>query len=89
MGLDRAAKFGTIGAAGTVLIALGTVGLGWVAWADRVAGADGMALGTVVLVGIAGMAATVLFLFVVVGAFVDRELADRGLDGSTDDETSA
>lgn len=87
MDLDRAAKFGIIGAVGVVLISLGTVGLGWVAWTDRVAGAEGMALGTVVLVGIAGTAATVLFLFVVVAAFVDRELAARGLDRSGENET--
>lgn len=89
MELDRAAKYGSIGAVGVVLISLGTVGLAWVAWADRVAGAEGMAFWTVVLVGISGMAVAVLFLFVVIGAFLDRELADRGLDGAEDDETSA
>jgi hypothetical protein len=87
MDLDRAAKFGTIGAVGVVLISVGTVGLGWVAWTDRIAGAEGMALGTVALVGIGGLAATILFLFVVVGAFVDRKLAARGLDGAGEDET--
>lgn len=87
MELDRVAKFGTIGAVGVVLISLGTVGLGWIAWTDRIAGAEGMALGTVVLVGIAGTAVAVLFLFVVVGAFVDRELAARNLDRSEEDET--
>jgi len=89
MELDRAAKFGTIGAVGVILIALGTVGLGWVAWADRIAGAEGMTLGTVVLVGIGGTAAAVLFLFVVIGAFIDRELAARGVDGPGDDEMRA
>jgi hypothetical protein len=34
----------------------------------------------VLFVGIAGTATTVLFLFVVIGAFLDRELEARGLD---------
>jgi hypothetical protein len=88
MQLDRAAKFGSIGAAGVVLISLGTVGLARLAWADRLAGAEGRAAGTVGLVAVLGMAVTVLFLFVVIGAFVDRELEARGLDDSSEDGTT-
>jgi len=32
------------------------------------------------IVGISGTAITILFLFVVIGAFIDRELEVRGLD---------
>lgn len=86
MELDRVAKFGTIGAVGVVLILSSTVGLGLIAWTDRVAGAEGMALGTVALVGIAGTAVAVLFLFVVIGTFTHRELAARGLGRSEGNE---
>ena len=81
MDLGRAAKFGSVGAIGVVLIALGTAGLMGLAWADRVSGSEGMAIGTVILVGVGGTATAVLFLFVVMGAFLDRELEARGLEG--------
>jgi len=82
MDLDRVAKFGSVGAIGVVLVSLGTCGLIWLAWNDRVSGAEGMAIGTMILVGIAGTAIAILFLFVVVGAFLDRELEARGLGNS-------
>jgi hypothetical protein len=82
MELGRAGKFGTIGAIGVILISLGTLGVAWLAWADRVAGAEGDAIGTMVIVGIAGTGIAVLFLFVVIGAFLDRELEARGLASS-------
>lgn len=83
MDLDRVAKFGVIGAVGIVLISLGTGGLMGLAWADRVVGHEGRAMGTVAVVGIVGTAVAVLFLFVVIGAYLDRELEARGL---VDDE---
>lgn len=79
MDLGRAARYGVIGAVGFVIISLGTGGLMQLAWADRVAGYEGKAMGTVALVGILGTAVAVLFLFVVIGAFLDRELEARGL----------
>jgi hypothetical protein len=82
MDLGRATKFGSVGAVGVVLIALGTAGLMGMAWADRISGSEGMAIGTVILVGIGGTVTAVLFLFVVIGAFLDRELEARGLEGS-------
>jgi hypothetical protein len=88
MELDRTAKFGTIGAAGVVGLSLGTFGLARAAWADRVAGAEGQAAGIVGLVVIGGLAVTVPFLFVVVGAYIDRELAARGLDDSGAERTT-
>lgn len=82
MNLGRATKYGLVGAIGVILLSLGTYGLMELAWADRVAGAEEMAFRTVMLVGLAGTAVTVLFLFVVIGAFVDRELEARGLSDS-------
>jgi hypothetical protein len=80
MDLDRAAKFGSVGAVGVVFLSLSSSVLMAMAWNDRISGSEGTAIGTVMLVGIAGTAVTVLFLFVVIGAFLDRELEARGLD---------
>ncbi|WP_318569349.1 hypothetical protein [Salinigranum marinum] len=79
MDLARAAKFGSVGATGVILISFGSAGLMGMAWADRISGSEGMAIGSMMMVGIAGTAITVLFLFVVIGAFLDRELEARGL----------
>lgn len=79
MDIGRAAKFGSLGAIGVILIYLGTYSLMGVAWADRVAGSEGDAIGTIMIVGIAGTALAILFLFVVFGAFLDQELEARGL----------
>lgn len=79
MDLGRAARFGFVGAIGVILITLGTYGLMGLAWADRVAGSEGNAIATMTIVGIAGMAVGILFLFVVIGAYLDRELEARGL----------
>lgn len=79
MDLGRVAKFGSVGAIGVVLISLGTAGLMGMAWADRISGSEGMAVGTMIIIGIAGTAITILFLFVVIGAFLDRELDEREL----------
>ncbi|MDS0283503.1 hypothetical protein [Haloarcula onubensis] len=80
MRLDRTAKFGTVGAAGVLLVALTTAGLSVVEWNSRITGAEGSALQTIALVVAGGIAVAVVFLFVVIGAYIDRELAARGLD---------
>jgi hypothetical protein len=80
MDLGRSLKFGAIGAVGVVLALLATVGLSWIVWADRITGAEGDATSTIGLVVIAGVAVAVVFLFVVIGGFVDRELAARERD---------
>lgn len=80
MDLGRAGTFGSIGAIGVLLIALGTYGLMGVAWADRISGAEGKTVNTILIIGIAGGAMAIVFLFVVIGAFLDRELEARGLD---------
>jgi hypothetical protein len=82
MDLGRAGKFGSVGAFGVILISLGTFGLMGIAWSDRVSGAEGMAIGTMILVGIGGTAITIVFLFVIIGAFLDQELEARGLGNS-------
>jgi hypothetical protein len=76
----RAARFGAVGAVGVVLVALSTYGLVGMVWSERISGSGGMVIGTVLLVAIAGTATAVVFLFVVIGAFLDRELEARGLD---------
>jgi uncharacterized protein YybS (DUF2232 family) len=39
-------------------------------------------MNTVALIGIVGVAVTVVFLFVVIGEYVDRELDERRVDPS-------
>jgi hypothetical protein len=80
MDLGRATRFGSVGAIGVILISLGTAGVMGMAWADRISSSEGMALGSMMIIGIAGTAFTIVFLFVVIGAFLDRELEARGLD---------
>jgi hypothetical protein len=81
MELGRAARYGTLGALGVVVALLGTLGLSWIVWSDRISGHEGQAMGSVLIVVVGGVAATVVFLFVVIGAFIDRELEARGLGG--------
>lgn len=69
-----------VGAIGVVLISLGTLGLMGIAWAERAAGFEGRAIGTILIIGVGGTAVSIVFLFVVIGAFLDRELEARGLD---------
>ncbi len=52
--LGRAVGFGTVAAAGVVLVSLTTLGPSWLVWADRVSGRDGMPVVGVVLVGLGG-----------------------------------
>jgi len=85
MRIDRAAKFGLVGAVGAIAISLATFGLARIAWMNRTAGFEGRAMGTVAIVLIAGVAVTLMFLFGVIGVFVDRKLAARGI-GPEDEE---
>lgn len=80
MEIDRAAKFGAIGSIGVILVMLGTFWLGWEVWADRISGQEGKAMGNIMIIGVSGTAVTIMFLFVVIGEYVDRELQARGLD---------
>lgn len=78
--LDRVAKFGVIGAIGISLISLGAFWLMEITWANRVAGVEGKARGTVLIIAVAGTALAIFFLFIVIGGFIDRELEARGID---------
>lgn len=79
MDLGRAAKFGFVGALGVILLSLGTYGLMGLVWANRISGVEGRATDTMMIIGIAGTAVAILFLFVVIGGYLDRELEARGL----------
>lgn len=78
MRIDRAAKFGVIGAVGVATVSLVTLWLMQSARADAIRPGD--ATPTVLIVGIAGTAAALIYLFAVIGAFVDRKLEARELD---------
>lgn len=78
MRIDRAAKFGIAGAIGVTAISLATVGLMLKVQADAIRAED--AVIRMAMVGVAGTWANLLFLFGVIGVFVDRKLAAHGLD---------
>lgn len=78
MDLGRTARYGTIGAVGVTLGGLGTAWVARMAWADSITPEVGTR--SVAIIWVMGTMLTVLFLFLVVGAFVDRELEARGLD---------
>ncbi len=80
MNFGRAAKYGSIAAGGALLISIGTGGLMRIAWAERTAGFEGRAMGVVLLVASAGLIVATMYLFIVIGAFLDREFEARGLD---------
>lgn len=79
MNLGRASKFGLVGAIGVIIISIGAYGLMAMAWSDRIRGSEGMVIASIVIIGIAGMGIGVVFLFLVIGAFLDRELEARGI----------
>jgi hypothetical protein len=80
MDLGRAAKFGAIGGLATILVLLGTAGLSSLVWSNRLSGAEGKAMATILIIWLAATAVTIIFLFVLLGAFIDREFESRGLD---------
>ncbi len=82
MELGRAAKYGSIATGGAILISIGTGWLMQIAWAERTAGFEGKAMGVVMLVALAGLTVAIMFLFIVIGAFVDREFEARGVEKS-------
>ena len=83
MRLDRAAKFGLFGSVGFVVISLGIFAM--VREVQR-----GVKRGTleadvtILMILIGGTTVGLIFLFVLVGEYVDRELESRGLANSRD-----
>lgn len=80
MDLGLAFKYGTIGAFGVILSLLGTLGLSWIVWSDRISGQEGKAVVTIILIVVTAMAVSIVFIFVIIGEFIDRELEAHGLD---------
>lgn len=77
MRIDRAAKFGIIGTIGVTAISLMTF---WLIWTEYTTTLSGMepAYGLMLSIGIVGLAVNLMFLFAVIGVFVDRKLEARG-----------
>lgn len=74
MRIDRAARFGVVAAIGITAISWVTFGLARMARAGL-----GNGEARFLLVVVAGTVVNLVFLFAVVGVFVDRKLAARGL----------
>ena len=79
MRIDRAAKFGIVGTIGVTTVSLATFGLVRIVWSNRISGFEERAIATILLIVVAGLAVNLMFLFAVVGVFVDRKLEARGL----------
>lgn len=74
MRLDRAAKFGFVATIGVTAISLATFLMIRMVWANRISGFEGKSIATIVLVGAGGTTVILMFLFAVIGVFVDRKL---------------
>lgn len=72
MRIERAATFGIVGTIGIIAISLATFGL-----AQKVSPLAGDA--PILMIGVAGTAVNLMFLFAVIGVFVDRKLEARGI----------
>lgn len=77
MRIDRAAKFGVIAAMGLTAISAGTYWLIQSVRFNVIRPEDSLISMLIVLIG--GTAASLMFLFAVIGVFVDRKLAARGV----------
>lgn len=82
MRIDRAAKFGFIAAIGVIAIQLAAFGL-----TQQVSSLAGEL--PILMIRAAGAAVALMYLFAVIGVFVDRKLAARGLAGPGTDEERA
>jgi hypothetical protein len=56
---------GSVWDLGVILVSLGTSSLKWMAWADRISGAEEMTVGSIAIIRMAGVKITIVFLFVV------------------------
>lgn len=75
--LARAAKFGFVATLGVAFVSLAT---GWVIWREyttTISGTD-PAWSLILVIGIAGLAVNMIFLFMVIGEYIDRELDAKG-----------
>lgn len=77
MKLDRAFKFGLIAAIGIILISLGSFWLIQEAQSDAIRQGDATA--TVLIIWASGIAINLMYLFTIIGEYLDRELEDRGV----------
>lgn len=76
MRIERAATFGAIATVGIVGIALVTIRMIQIVRANTVLG-NRPDLATILLVAVSGTAVALIFLFAVIGVFVDRKIASH------------
>lgn len=80
MRIERAAKFGLAATIGVSVISMTTGWLVWTQYSTRISGTE-PAWVLMLGIGVAGLAANLMLLFVLIGEYVDRELEARGLAG--------
>lgn len=78
MRIERAVRFGLAATIGVAAISLTT---GWLIWTEYATTISGTEPAWILMlgIGVAGLAASLMFLFAVIGEYVDRELEARGL----------
>lgn len=76
--LARTAKFGRIATLGVAFVSVAT---GWVIWREYTTTVSGQdpALSLILVIGVTGLTVSMIFLFIVIGEYVDRELEAKGL----------
>lgn len=76
MGIVRAVKFGLIASISVVFVAIGTGYLIWTQYTNTIAGQE-PAWMLMLMIGRGGLTVSMLFLFALIGEYLDRELAAR------------
>lgn len=78
--LERAARFGLVATVGVAFVSVATGYLIWTEYTTTISGSEPAWL-LMLTMGVSGLAVNLLFLFVVIGEYFDRELEARGLTG--------
>ena len=78
MEIERAVKFGLIATVGISFFALATGYLIWDEYTTTIAGQEPAWL-LMLLIGLGGVTAILLFLFILIGEYIDRELQAKGV----------
>ncbi|MFC7046027.1 hypothetical protein ACFQH6_11920 [Halobacteriaceae archaeon GCM10025711] len=75
--LERAVNFGLIATLGVAFFSLATGYLAWTEYTSTIGNEPAWFL--IFAIGLAGLAANLMFLFVVIGEYVDRKIDARGI----------
>ena len=83
MQIERALKFGLIATVGIATISLGTGWLLWTQYSPKHSVTE-PSLGFTLTIALAGLAVNLMFLFTVIGEYVDQTMAAKGISGANE-----